>query len=79
MKVFLTSEAEKQLQKLPPAQRKKVEKKLLVLEQSPLAGKKLSGEYVMTRSLKVWPYRIIYTDKKDVVVLSILHQQGAYK
>lgn len=82
MEVIVTPQAQHQLAKLPSIQRKKIAKKLLLLEADPLAGKKLSGELEGSRSLKVWPYRILYLIKessKDVWVTSILHRQGAYK
>ncbi len=84
MKVFLTSDAQKQFLKLPKPERKKIEKKLKLLTENPYTGKKLSGEYASYRSLRAWPYRIIYTispaSKQEVItVLAILHRQGAYK
>jgi mRNA-degrading endonuclease RelE of RelBE toxin-antitoxin system len=84
MKVFLTADAEKQFQKLPKPERNKVQKKLLSLRENPQAGKKLAGVYAEQRSLRAWPYRIIYTisttaDQEAVIVLAILHRQGAYK
>lgn len=85
MKVLLTSDAEKQFRKLPKPVRSKVEKKLKLLVENPHAGKKLSGEYENQRSIRAWPYRIIYytvistSEKEVVIVLSILHRQGAYK
>lgn len=84
MKVLLTSDAEKQFLKLPKPERRKIEKKLKLLAENPHAGKKLAGEYANQRSLRAWPYRIIYTvspaSKQEVItVLVILHRQGAYK
>ncbi len=83
MKVLLTSDAEKQFLKLPKPERMKVEKKLKLLTQTPHAGKKLSREYANQRSLRAWPYRIIYTvastsEQETVIVVAILHRQGAY-
>ena len=82
MQVILSKEANKQYNKIPKSNQIKVKKKLLLLEENPLAGKKLSGKYSKLRSLKSWPYRIIYQilDKeKEVWVVSILHRQGSYK
>ena len=81
MKVIVTPRAEKHLLKVPKTERKKIQKKLLLLKVNPFIGKKLSGEFKGKYSLKVWPYRIIYwiNDKKKVIyVISILHRQGAY-
>jgi mRNA-degrading endonuclease RelE of RelBE toxin-antitoxin system len=83
MKVLLTADAEKQFLKLPKPERSKVEKKLKLLTQNPHIGKKLAGAYADQRSLRAWPYRIIYTvsalsNQEAVIVLAILHRQGAY-
>ncbi len=82
IQVVITSEASKQYKHLPAKEQKKIKKKLLLLEQSPLAGKKLSGELSGYRSLRVWPYRIIYTideSSLNLTIKSIIHRQGAYK
>ena len=82
MQVILSKDAKKQYDHLPQSEQKKVKKKLQSLEIYPLAGKKLSGELAIYRSLRAWPYRIIYIineDKKRVEVSSIEHRQGAYK
>ena len=84
MKILLTSDAEKQFLKLPKPERIKVEKKLKLLLENPHAGKKLAGDYSNQRSLRAWPYRIIYavsaaSKQEAITVLAILHRQGAYK
>lgn len=84
MKVVLTTEAEKQFIKLPKTERKKIEKKLKLLAENPNAGKKLVGEYANQRSIRAWLYRIIYytiasSEQETVVIISILHRQGAYR
>jgi mRNA-degrading endonuclease RelE of RelBE toxin-antitoxin system len=84
MNVLLTADAEKQFKKLPKPERNKVLKKLQSLRENPQDGKKLSGVYAEQRSLRAWPYRIIYTisttsNQEAIIVLAILHRQGAYK
>ena len=61
MKLFFKDRVQKQLSKFPPKDRKKIEKKLLSLENQPLAGKELQGEFTGLRCLRAWPLRIIYT------------------
>lgn len=81
MQVIITPKAVKQYSHIPKSEQAKLKKKLLSLEQSPQEGKKLSGEFEQLRSLKAWPYRIIYyIDKKQskVFVVTIAHRQGAY-
>lgn len=78
--MILSKEAEKDLDSLPPPEKKKVIKKLLFLENNPLSGKLLTGKLEDIRSLKAWPYRILYEFKDlKVIVHRITHRQGAYK
>ncbi len=81
MKVMLSPQAQKDLSRLPRSAQKKVVKKLLMLENNPLSGKKLGGELSGRRSLRAWPYRITYTTARNgsVEISTILHRQGAYK
>ena len=81
MKVKIERSAYKDLKKIPPSKRKKIFKKIDLLIQYPLCGKQLEGQYRGLRSLRIWPYRIIYLidRKKQIWVVSILHRQGAYK
>ncbi|MEX0616473.1 MAG: type II toxin-antitoxin system RelE/ParE family toxin [Candidatus Woykebacteria bacterium] len=82
MEVIITPKASKQYDKIPNTEKLKVEKKLLVLSQNPYDGKKLSGNFLGLRSLRAWPYRIIYyLDEKlqKVFVVTIAHRQGVYE
>lgn len=82
MLVVIIPKALKQYTHLPKVEQAKIKKKLLGLEDNPQEGKKLSGEYSELRSLRVWPYRIIYyiNDKqKKVFIVTIAHRQGVYK
>jgi mRNA-degrading endonuclease RelE of RelBE toxin-antitoxin system len=82
MKVRITPKASKQYNRLPKIEQVKIKKKLLVLEQYPQEGKKLSGEYSELRSLKAWPYRIIYfidNRQKKIFIVTLAHRQGVYK
>lgn len=82
MLVFITKEATKHFNTLKQSDQNKIAKKLFLLKSNPHLGKKLSGELSGTRSLKAWPYRIIYyidALKREIWVTSILHRQGVYK
>lgn len=81
VQVIITPRAQKQFNHLPQSEQAKIRKKLSALESDFLIGKKLSGELSELRSLKAWPYRIIYhidREQKKVFVTSIVHRQGAY-
>lgn len=82
MLVILSKDAQKQYEQLPKSERIKVRKKLLLLADNPTAGKKLVGELSGIRSLRAWPYRIIYEineTEKRVEIHKITHRQGIYE
>lgn len=82
MKVIITPKADKQYERLPKPAQEKIKRKIVLLEKDELIGKKLSGDFAGLRSLKTWPYRIIYYvngEQDAVFVTSITHRQGAYK
>ena len=82
MEVIITPKASKQYNQIPKTEQLKIKKKLLVLDHNPYDGKKLSGNFSGLRSLRAWPYRIIYyVDEKlkRVFVVTIAHRQGVYE
>lgn len=82
MEFVYSSDAQKQLKRLPKSEKLKVVRKIHVLGENPLLGKKLKGEYEGLRSIKAWPYRIIYhysSEKRTFFVEAIEHRQGVYK
>jgi mRNA-degrading endonuclease RelE of RelBE toxin-antitoxin system len=82
MHVVITEEAEKQYKHLPKPEQTKIKKKLAVLENYAYVGKKLTGDLTRFRSLRAWPYRILYSvdeEKQEITVNSIQHRQGVYK
>lgn len=81
MEVVLSKNATKQYDKIDKSDRTKIHKKLKFLESQPNAGKKLTGELNDLRSLRAWPYRIIYeinVKLNRVEVHKIAHRQNAY-
>jgi len=77
MQVIVTPKALKQYNHLPKIEQAKIKKKVLVLEQNSQEGKKLSGEYAELRSLRAWPYRIIYyinNAQKKIYIVTIAHR-----
>lgn len=79
MKLEYKPEAVKQLKKFSFSEKKKIIKKLELLSQNPYFGKALKGELEGLRSLRAWPYRIIYEIKgKTLIIFTITHRQSAY-
>lgn len=82
MLVIFPKNAHRQYNSLLKIEQQKISKKLLLLEVNPTVGKKLTGEFIGIRSLRAWPYRILYEineTKRRVEVHKIVHRQGAYK
>lgn len=82
MKTEYSSTARRQLKKLPSSQRIKILKKIEKLKNDPYAGKKLKGGFEGLRSLKTWPYRVIYrySPQDKILFINIVqHRQGVYK
>lgn len=81
MDLFFKSIAIKELKKLPKVEAKKVIKKIQLLKEFPFSGKPLSGDFEGLRSLRAWPYRIIYKvqPKAGITIEIIKHRQGSYK
>jgi mRNA-degrading endonuclease RelE of RelBE toxin-antitoxin system len=80
--LILSKTAENDFCHLPKTEQKKVDTKLNILRKNPFSGKPLSGELSGMQSLRAWPYRILYEFRKSeklIIVLRILHSQGAYK
>lgn len=82
MRIEYSSIARKQLKKLPKYKQLKALNKIEKLKNDPYAGKKLMGVFAGLRSLKVWPYRIIYRyspQDKILFINVIQHRQKVYK
>ncbi|MDD5040834.1 MAG: type II toxin-antitoxin system RelE/ParE family toxin [Candidatus Peribacteraceae bacterium] len=81
-RIVITGRAAREIQKLPKNAQRKVDAAIDLLREDPFAGKKLHGDHAGMRSLRIWPYRIIYTIHQEIVtvyVLHIGHRQGVYK
>lgn len=77
-----TDKALKSLKKIPKNWQKRIDKAIEGLISDPYQGKKLQGELKGLFSLRIWPYRVIYTVQKrivTVVILDIGHRQNVYK
>lgn len=81
-RIEIKNKAKKDIVSLPKREQERVMAAINVLRENPFAGKKLVGEHEGARSLRVWPYRIIYIIYKEIVTVQILrvgHRQGIYK
>jgi len=81
MNLSFKDTAKKDLDKLLKTEARKVFKKIELLKEVPFAGKLLGGEFGGVRSVRAWPYRILYKvdSKTGIMILTVRHRQGAYK
>ncbi|NQT67592.1 MAG: type II toxin-antitoxin system RelE/ParE family toxin [Actinobacteria bacterium] len=82
MKVNYSKTSLKQLKKLPRTKQIEILKKIEKLKNNPDAGKKLKGPLKNFRSLKTWPYRIIYqySENTNKIFINVIqHRQSVYK
>ena len=80
--IVFSKKANKSLQKIPTVYLIRIKRKLALISKEPYSGKKLEGDLADKYSVRAWPYRIIYSIRKDkliVEVLKIEHRQGVYK
>ncbi len=81
-KLLFTKKAERALDNLPETFRVKIVHVFREMESNPFFGKKLSGTKKGQYSVRIWPYRIIYSiEKKQLIIIAIDigHRQGIYK
>jgi len=80
--IRVESKAKKELAKIPKIYQEKILLTIPLLAENPFIGKKLGGKYKGAYSYRVWPYRIIYSVHRNllvVIVIHIGHRQGVYK
>lgn len=81
-KIIIAKKAQKNLTKIPLKIVERIRTKIALLAFDPFIGKKLEGHYADCYSIRVWPYRIIYSIKKQqliVEVIEIEHRGRAYR
>jgi mRNA interferase RelE/StbE len=81
-RVQLSRRAAGNLRKLDRKNRLRVAKILLILPKQPQLGKKLTGDLRGLRSVRVWPYRIIYRLFKKyllILIINIGHRRNIYR
>lgn len=80
--VTVDRKAEKDLRKIPTQYQRRIVTHIKQLRIDPDVGKALKGELKGTFSLRVWPYRIIYTyypSEKLIEAHDIEHRKDVYR
>ena len=79
MRIEYKSTVLKQLKKIPHAEIAKIVKKIEFLPENPMIGKPLKGELEGLRSVRAWPYRIVYEIRGEkIIIISVAHRQSVY-
>jgi len=79
---ILTKRAEKALERLPKKDRQRVSYTITALEADPFRGRQLHGDLEGRWSVRVWPYRIVYTIEKEILTVTIVkigHRKDVYR
>ena len=72
----------KQLESLSKKDQQRVYAAFDILRENPTAGKQLEGKYKGFRSLRVWPYRIIYAVDHGMITVTVVkigHRKKVYR
>lgn len=70
--VFLSKRARKEYETLHEKDQGRVLAAMQNLRVDPFAGKKLDGEHDGYWSVRVWPYRVIYTIEKKIITVTVV-------
>ena len=68
----MKSKAHKQLRKLHRKDQRRIAACIDELAHDPYLGKRLEGSLSGYWSIRVWPYRIIYTIEKKIVTVTVV-------
>lgn len=81
-RVVMKPRAKKQLQKLQKKEQKRITQAIDGIGMDPYTGKQLQGYLKGLWSVRVWPYRIIYSIEKRVITVTVVaigHRKDVYK
>lgn len=81
-RVVVVKRAQKEAVRFSKKDQKRISEAIASLCTDPFRGKQLRGDHEGQWSLRVWPYRIVYTIEKKIVtvtVVSIGHRKDVYR
>lgn len=80
-RLVVPKRVQKKLEKIDKRYRERIIAALALIERNPYAGKKLEGERKGQWTYHLWPYRVIYEIREDILVVLVVaigHRQGVY-
>jgi mRNA interferase RelE/StbE len=81
-RILMTKQADKQFEHLQKKDQKRVQAAFEVLKENPTAGKLLEGKFKGLRTLRIWPYRIIYAINHGIITVTVVkigHRKDVYQ
>lgn len=81
-RVVVVRSAQKNMEKFPKKDQKRIAQAIDSLSSDPFRGKQLHAEQKGKWSIRVWPYRIVYTIEKEIVTVTVLrigHRKDVYR
>lgn len=81
-RIVVVRSAQKAVTTFPAKDQKRIAVAITSLQNDPFKGKQLHGDQQGNWSLRVWPYRIVYTIEKEIVTVTVLrigHRKDVYE
>ncbi len=80
--IIITNSAQKDLRSVPTKDRQRISEAIDTIALDPFAGKKMDGKGQGRYSVRVWPFRIIYSIEKKILLVTVVmigQRQSIYK
>lgn len=80
--VVFSKKAKKDYDRLPAKDQIRVESVIELLEMDPFSGKKMQGDMAEYYTVRLWPYRILYTIERNIVTVTVVaigHRKDVYR
>lgn len=81
-RVVVVKSAQNEAERFPKRDQQRIAEAITSLQSDPFKGKQLHGEHEGKWSLRVWPYRVVYTIEKEIVTVTVVrigHRKDVYR
>ncbi len=81
-RVVVVQRAQKEAQRFPKRDQRRIAEAITSLQSDPFQGTQLRGDHEEKWSLRVWPYRVVYTIEKGIVTVTVVrigHKKEVYR
>lgn len=70
--VVIPFRVKKQIREIPLPWRERVGRMIELLEENPLLGEKMKGDFADRWKIRVWPYRVFYRIDKQIKIITLV-------